>query len=341
MRLTEDEVKRKWQAAGNESDQRSKWSDVEIRLAGPADVAGVATLLYKSFLEYEALYTQEAFSVTVSTPEQIQARLIEGPVWVALENETVVGTVSAVLKDQELYIRSIAVDPSMRGKRIGRKLLDCAEEFAVHNRCKRLFLSTTPFLSRAIKLYEHYGFRRNDAGPHNLFGTPLFTMEKPLHALALRKTEKRDLDYVLAAEHSEENRVFLIPWSRAQHLQALADSDLAHSIVQAHSRVGYVILAGLRNPNRSIELRRIVVTEKDRGYGKAAVKMIKDLAFKTHRAHRLWLDVKVQNERARGLYEAAGFLVEGTLRECLHTENGFESLVVMSMLRQEYQNLGY
>jgi hypothetical protein len=43
-----------------------------------------------------------------------------------------------------------------------------------------LLLSTTPFLSEAIKLYERSGFRRSTEGPRELFGTPLFTMEKQL-----------------------------------------------------------------------------------------------------------------------------------------------------------------
>lgn len=158
-----------------------------------------------------------------------------------------------------------------------------------------------------------------------------------LKTLQLRKTEEADLDYVLHAEHSDENRSFLIPWSREQHVQSLANPDIQHLIVQTETRVGYAILAGFRSPNQSIELRRLVITEKARGYGKATVELIKDLAFKTHGAHRLWLDVKDHNQRARGLYEATGFVVEGTLRECLKTHDGFESLIVMSILRREYE----
>jgi len=161
-------------------------------------------------------------------------------------------------------------------------------------------------------------------------------MLKTVQGLTLRKTEEADLDYVLHAEHSDENRSFLIPWSREQHVQSLVNPDIRHLIAQTETRVGYAILAGFRSPHGSIELRRLVITEKGRGYGKATVDLIKDLAFKTHGAHRLWLDVKDHNQRARGLYEAAGFVVEGTLRECLKTETGFESLIVMSILRAEY-----
>jgi GNAT superfamily N-acetyltransferase len=74
----------------------------------------------------------------------------------------------------------MAVLPAARGQRIGALLLSHIEEFAAANAHKRLFLSTTPFLTQAIRLYERFGFRRSDEGPHDLFGTLLFTMTKTL-----------------------------------------------------------------------------------------------------------------------------------------------------------------
>jgi len=41
-----------------------------------------------------------------------------------------------------------------------------------------MLLSTTPFLDDAIRLYQRFGFERIREGPHDLAGTPLFTMEK-------------------------------------------------------------------------------------------------------------------------------------------------------------------
>jgi len=80
---------------------------------------------------------------------------------------------------------------------------------------------------------------------------------------------------------------------------------------------------------------RIVVTDKGKGYGRAAVRAIKRYAFDSLSAHRLWLDVKEHNTRARAVYEKEGFRYEGTLRECRKGPAGFESLVVMSVLEQE------
>ena len=158
-------------------------------------------------------------------------------------------------------------------------------------------------------------------------------------SIRLLRTKEDDLDFVLSAEQSAENRSFVSVWVRAQHLGAVTAEDALHLIIENTadgSRVGYVILAGLADANQSIELRRIVVTEKGKGYGKEALRLVKKLAFEELKAHRLWLDVKEHNVRARNLYESEGFVAEGLLRECIKGEVGFESLVVMSMLDGEY-----
>ncbi|WP_316252073.1 MULTISPECIES: GNAT family protein [Bacillus cereus group] len=93
---------------------------------------------------------------------------------------------------------------------------------------------------------------------------------------------------------------------------------------------------GLRNPNQSMELMRITINSKGKGYGIEALKIIKDWAFNKFKANRLWLDVKVNNERALHIYKKQGFTVEGTLRECLKSNNGYESLHIMSILKREY-----
>jgi len=151
----------------------------QVRLAGIAEAPFIASILAQAFIEYEALYTPEAFAVTTPTPEQIRKRWNEGPVWVATQLDRLVGTVAAVSKGEALYIRSMALLPFACGQGIGRGLLQEVERFATAHGFRRMILSTTPFLTRAIRLYEQFGFHRSSDGPHELFGTPLFTMEKP------------------------------------------------------------------------------------------------------------------------------------------------------------------
>ena len=79
------------------------------------------------------------------------------------------------------YVRGMAVFPTARGQHIGVRLLEQMEQFASDQGAARLYLRTTPFLERAIRLYEHCGFQRSEEGPLALFGTPTFTMVKGLH----------------------------------------------------------------------------------------------------------------------------------------------------------------
>jgi GNAT superfamily N-acetyltransferase len=158
----------------------SETSAVEIRLATPADLPSLASLLYDSFAEYKSFYTDEGFAATTPSSDQLRQRMNEGPVWIATRAEAALGTVSVVDRGDYLYIRGMAVLPEARGMGLGTLLLRTVEEFAITQGHKRLTLSTTPFLDQAIRLYERSGFRRTVDGPHDLHGTPLFTMIKYL-----------------------------------------------------------------------------------------------------------------------------------------------------------------
>jgi len=158
----------------------SKGPTLEIRLATMEEAASISEVLLQSFIEYKSQYTPEGFAATTPTVAQIKHRLTEGPVWVALLEGTVVATVSAVAYGESVYVRGMAALPAARGHRIGELLMDSVQKFASAQECRRLFLSTTPFLNRAISLYERLGFVRTNEGPHDLHGTPLFTMEKAL-----------------------------------------------------------------------------------------------------------------------------------------------------------------
>src|SRR5687767_11061450 len=118
--------------------------DIQIRTAAPADAASIAAVLHESFVEYKASYTDEAFAATTPAAGQIQSRMIEGPVWVAVLDGVTVGTVSVVPEGESLYIRGMAVLPSARGHRVGEALLQQVEDFASAHGHGRLYLSTTP-----------------------------------------------------------------------------------------------------------------------------------------------------------------------------------------------------
>jgi diamine N-acetyltransferase len=155
--------------------------------------------------------------------------------------------------------------------------------------------------------------------------------------MRLRAAGTADLDLVLAAEADPDAAPYIIRWSRERHAEALADPDQAQMIVEADDGpIGFVLLAGLAGGHRNVELRRIVIAPRGRGLGRRALALVLDHAFGTLGAHRVWLDVKVHNERARRAYAAAGFVDEGILRDALLTDGVFESLAVMSVIEQDW-----
>src|SRR5262245_23695200 len=152
----------------------------EIRRAVAADAGAIAGVLAAAFAEFRSQYTEEAFAATVQSPEGVAARMAEGPVWVAVFGGEIIGTVSAVVRDGEMYVRGMGVVPGARGHSAGWKMLCEAEREARAAGLRSLHLSTTPFLASAIALYERFGFARTALGPPDLFGTPLFTMTRAL-----------------------------------------------------------------------------------------------------------------------------------------------------------------
>jgi len=142
---------------------------------------------------------------------------------------------------------------------------------------------------------------------------------------------------MLAAESDPGAAPYIIRWPRERHRQALADPDQSQLIVELGDRpIGFVLLSGLAGGHRSIELRRIVIGPRGRGLGRSALELVLEHAFGALRAHRVWLDVKVHNERARRAYAGAGFVHEGVLRDALLTDGVFESLAVMSVIEPEW-----
>ena len=159
--------------------------------------------------------------------------------------------------------------------------------------------------------------------------------------IRLRPTMLSDLPFVISVEQDPANRPFITPWELIQHQGAVRFPDFRHFIVESgpdFEASGFVILQGCRNPHQSIELKRLVLLPavQGAGLGRACVRLLSQMAFRDLRAHRFWCDVKSLNLRAQHLYRSEGFVEEGRLRESVKTAEGYDSLIVLSMLAGEY-----
>ena len=157
--------------------------------------------------------------------------------------------------------------------------------------------------------------------------------------VVMRETEPEDLGFVLQAEQHPDNSMYVYQWSYDEHQSALTNPNLKHYIIinkMSNSLVGYVILDDVLNSSHSINLRRIVITKKGQGIGKATLGLVKEVAFKKLNAHRLWLDVFTDNEKAYQIYLKSGFKQEGLLRESYLRNGKYASQYIMAILASEY-----
>jgi RimJ/RimL family protein N-acetyltransferase len=74
-----------------------------------------------------------------------------------------------------------------------------------------------------------------------------------------------------------------------------------------------------------------------KGYGRDAVRVLLDYAFRLRNLRKVWLRVNGDNERAIRSYRACGFQEEGRLRQHVWSNGRYIDLVYMGILRDEWK----
>ena len=85
----------------------------------------------------------------------------------------------------------------------------------------------------------------------------------------------------------------------------------------------------------------IFIGEKDywnRGYGREVMMLMLRHGFNSLNLHRIYLKVFENNLRGIRAYERAGFVHEGRLRQDIFRDGRYFDLLVMSVLRTEWQD---
>jgi RimJ/RimL family protein N-acetyltransferase len=158
-------------------------------------------------------------------------------------------------------------------------------------------------------------------------------------SISLRPTTPADVPAVLAIEAEADVSPWITPWPAERHLEAISRQDEAHLIVLDAGRpAGFVILAGIASAEGLIELRRIAVSRRGVGIGRAAFDQALAFAFTSCSAARVWLDVLPANVRARRVYEDAGFTADDRLPDEVHpSPDRSPRLLVMSIRQVDWE----
>ncbi len=139
----------------------------------------------------------------------------------------------------------------------------------------------------------------------------------PPPAVLLRPTTPADLAFVVELERSPGVKPFVSPWWPEQHESALVGDRYEHLIIEADGeRSGYAILDRRPEPfdgvpEGAVDLLRIAVAPRERGIGRAALRLITGDILTRPGATALSLDVLDDNANARALYISEGFVEVG------------------------------
>lgn len=103
-------------------------------------------------------YVEDFDKEVLSNPKQY---IIDpgGHIFFLLEGDVVLGTVALMKADAGVFeLTKMAVLKTMRGRKIGQKLMQHCIDFAVNNGFKKIFLYSNTKLENAIYIYRKYGF---------------------------------------------------------------------------------------------------------------------------------------------------------------------------------------
>lgn len=136
--------------------------DYAIRPAQPGDVAAIAALTDAAYARYVPILGRRPVPMTWDYDRVVA----EWQVWVAEDDEYLVGVLVLVPDDRALLIESVAVAPSAQGRGVGRGLLDHAVAVANTQGAETLRLYTNARMTDNIALYRRYGFVITDRKTH-------------------------------------------------------------------------------------------------------------------------------------------------------------------------------
>ena len=133
----------------------------------PRHAAGFRTLVASTLAEFG--FTEDP----VIDADLLDPRAAYDAVWIAEEDGRVIGSVAMrlVADGREAELKRMYLEPSARGRGLGRRLLEQALAWASDRRVHAVVLDTATDMRAAQRLYESAGFRRSgtrtEVGAHD------------------------------------------------------------------------------------------------------------------------------------------------------------------------------
>lgn len=143
----------------SEKIEKSLRPPLEIRAALPADKQRWF-ILWQGYLDF--YQTELSTEQSALTWQRIIDPEFNMKCAVAIDDGLIVGFTTYSLQNStwseggHCYLEDLFVDPAVRGKGVGRALIEYVKSYAIENNCSRLYWNTDEDNATARKLYDTY-----------------------------------------------------------------------------------------------------------------------------------------------------------------------------------------
>ena len=115
----------------------------------------------------------------------------------------------------------------------------------------------------------------------------------------------------------------------------MANRDAIAFAIEVNSQyIGNVWLWDVDWLNRKAEVRILIGERHGLGFGTEALELITEHAFDKLNLKRLYAYVFTHNKRAKGAFEQARFVVEGTLKSERFIDGGYVDTLIMARVKE-------
>lgn len=166
--------------------------------------------------------------------------------------------------------------------------------------------------------------------------------------ITLRSMERSDLEFIHALDNNATimRYWFEEPFVSIDELREIYDKHIHDQherrfIITNEQKesIGLVELLSINQIHRYCEFLIIISpTYQGFGYAKQATSLAIDYAFNVLNLHKVILFVDKENIKAIHIYETLGFLHEGELKEHFYANGKYRDVIVMGLLRRNYEN---
>lgn len=142
------------------------FSNNHISIATTSDINAVKKLLNSAYRGESSKqgWTTEAdlISGNTRTDEATLQKIMQQPgsIFLKYTNEEgeIIACVNLQQHDNKIYLGMFSVSPRLQGGGIGKKILQAAEEYAIHLKCTSIYMSVISVRTELINWYKRYGY---------------------------------------------------------------------------------------------------------------------------------------------------------------------------------------